>query len=53
MSHQWAQFDHHDMLSFKLTNDEQRKLISAWQQSESFDNVIIEAQQTQNIRQGI
>ena len=53
MRHQWAQFSHHDTASFKLTDDEERELISAWQQSESFDDVIIEAQQTQNIRQGI
>ncbi|WLG12813.1 hypothetical protein Q6344_09355 [Psychrobacter cibarius] len=53
MSHQWQAYDHHDTLTFRLTDDEERKLISAWQQSESFDDVIIEAQQTQNIRQGI
>lgn len=53
MRHQWQQFDHHDALSFKLTNDEERKLIAAWQQSESFDDVIIEAQHSQNVRQGI
>lgn len=53
MSHQWAQFDHHDTLSFKLTDDEERKLINAWQQSESFDDVIIEAQHSLNVRQGI
>ena len=51
MNHQWAQFDHHDTLSFKLTDDEERKLISAWQQSESFDDVIIEAQQAQGVAQ--
>lgn len=53
MSHQWAQFDHHDTLAFKLTDDEERKLINAWQQSESFDDVIIEAQHSLNVRQGI
>lgn len=53
MKHQWQQFDHHDTLSFKLTDDEQRNLISAWQQSESFDDVIVEAQHSQNVRQGI
>ena len=53
MSHQWAHFDHHDTLTFKLTDNEERKLIAAWQHSESFDDVIIEAQHSQNIRQGI
>ena len=53
MRHQWQQFDHHDTLSFKLTNDEERELIKAWQQSGSFDDVIIEAQNSQNVRQGI
>ena len=53
MKHQWQQFDHHDTLSFKLTDDEERELIESWQQSGSFDDVIIEAQQTQNVRQGI
>lgn len=53
MNHQWAQFDHHDTKQCLLSDDEQRALISAWQQSESFDDVIIEAQQTQNVRQGI
>lgn len=53
MRHQWPQFDHHDAtLSFKLTNDEERKTIAAWQQSESFDDVIVEAQQSMNIKQG-
>lgn len=37
----------------ELTDDEQRNLISAWQQSESFDDVIVEAQHSQNVRQGI
>lgn len=53
MRHQWAQFSHHDAPAFKLTDDEERELIKAWQQSGSFDDVIIEAQQTQNVRQGI
>ena len=39
-THQWQQFDHHDTLTFKLTNDQQRELIEAWQQSESFDDVV-------------
>lgn len=53
MNHQWAQFDHHDAPAFKLSNHEERELIKSWQQSGSFDDVIIEAQQTQNVRQGI
>ena len=51
MSHQWAQFDHHDTKQHTLTDDEERELISAWQQSGSFDDVIIEAQQAQGITQ--
>ena len=51
MIRQWQQFDHHDTLSFKLTDDEERKLINAWQQSESFDDVIVEAQQAQGVAQ--
>ena len=51
MNHQWQQFSHHDTLAWKLTDDEERKLIAAWQQSESFDDVIIEAQQAQGVRQ--
>ena len=50
MSHQWAQFDHHDTKQYLLSDDEQRALIKAWQQSGSFDDVIIEAQQTQNTK---
>lgn len=50
MRHQWAQFSHHDTLTFKLTDDEERELIQAWSQSGSFDDVIIEAQQTQGVR---
>ena len=51
MSHQWAQFDHHDTKQCLLSDDEQTALIKAWQQSGSFDDdVIIEAQQTQNIK---
>jgi len=53
MRHQWQQFDHHDTLAWKLTDDEERELIQAWKQSGSFDDVIIEAQQKQNVRQGI
>lgn len=50
MNHQWAQFDHHDKKQCLLSDDEQRALIKAWQQSGSFEDVIIEAQQTQNIK---
>ncbi|MGP5535333.1 hypothetical protein ACTXMF_12205 [Psychrobacter celer] len=49
MKHQWPQFDHHDTKRHTLTDDEERELISVWQQSESFDDVIIEAQQTQGV----
>ena len=51
MSHQWAQFDHHDTKQHALTNEQEKQLIAAWQQSESFDEVIIEAQQTQGVAQ--
>ena len=51
MNHQWQQFDHHDTKQCLLSDDEQRALISAWQQSDSFDDVIIEAQQTQGVAQ--
>ena len=51
MSHQWAQFDHHDTKRHTLTNEQEKQLIAAWQQSESFDEVIIEAQQTQGVAQ--
>ena len=53
MKQQWQQFDHHDTLAWKLTDDEERELIESWQPSDSFDDVIIEAQQTQNVRQGV
>lgn len=57
MKQQWPQFDHHDTLSFKLTDDEERELIESWQKHsdklQSFDDVIIEAQKTQNVRQGV
>ena len=51
MSHQWAQFDHHDTKQHALTNEQEKQLIAAWQQSESFDEVIIEAQQIQGVAQ--
>jgi len=50
MRHQWAQFDHHDTKQCLLSDDEAATLIEAWQQSGSFDDVIIEAQQTQNTK---
>ena len=49
MNHEWQQFDHHDTKQCLLTDDEERKLIQAWQQSESFDDVIVEAQQAQGV----
>ena len=51
MKHQWPQFDHHDTKQHTLTNEQEKQLIAAWQQSESFDDVIVEAQQAQGIRQ--
>lgn len=36
MNHQWQQFSHHDTLAWKLTDDEERELINAWQQSHIF-----------------
>ena len=51
MKHQWAQYDHHDTKQHALTNEQEKQLIAAWQQSESFDEVIIEAQQTQGVAQ--
>ena len=55
MNHQWAQFDHHSEKQCLLSDDEQTALIKAWQQSgsfkPSFDDVIIEAQQTQGVAQ--
>ena len=51
MKHQWQQFSHHDTKQHALTNEQEKQLIAAWQQSESFDDVIIEAQQTQGVAQ--
>lgn len=51
MNHEWAQFDHHSEKQCLLSDDEQTALIKAWQQSESFDDVIIEAQQVQGVAQ--
>ena len=48
MSHQWAQFDHHDTKQCLLSDDEQTALIKAWQQSGSFDDVITEIQGDRN-----
>lgn len=50
MRHQWAQFDRHDTKQHTLTDDQERELIEAWQQSGSFDDVIVEAQQTQSTK---
>lgn len=55
MSRQWAQFDHHDTQAHKLTDNQERELIEAWQQHsdklQSFDDVIVEAQRTQGVTQ--
>ena len=48
MSHQWAQFDYHSEKQCLLSDDEQRALIKAWQQSGSFDDVIAEIQGDRN-----
>lgn len=50
MSNEWQQFDHHDTQQCKLSDDEQKALIKAWQQSGSFEDTIKEAQQTQNTK---
>ncbi len=50
MNHQWAQFDHHSEKQCLLNDDEAATLIEAWQQSGSFDDVIVEAQQIQNTK---
>ena len=51
------QHDQHDTAHCQLTELQQAELIEQWQQSESFkpsfDDVIAEAQQTMNIRQGV
>ncbi len=52
MHHQWQQFDHHDTKRHTLTDEQERDLVAAWQQSESFDDVIIEAQKSMNLKQG-
>ena len=51
MKHQWPQFDHHDTKRHTLTDEQEKRLIAAWQQSEGFDDVIVEAQQEQGITQ--
>ena len=48
MSHQWAQFDHHSEKQCLLSDDEQRALIKAWQQSGSFENTIEEITSKEN-----
>lgn len=50
MKHQWLQFDHHDTKRHTLTDEQEKQLIAAWQQSESFDDVIVEAQKAQGVR---
>ena len=52
MRHQWPQFDHHDTKRHTLTDEQEKRLIAAWQQSEGFDDVIVEAQKSMNIKQG-
>lgn len=44
---QWSQYDHHDTKRCLLSDDEAATLIKVWQQSESFDDVVVEAQQAQ------
>ena len=54
MNHEWQQFDHHNTKQCLLSDDEERKLIELWQHSDklqSFDDVIIEAQQVQGVAQ--
>ena len=65
MKHQWAQFSHHDTLSFKLTDDEERELKRTQQlimshRDGSFDDLIAEMtadrhsqKSNNNARQGI
>lgn len=48
MSHQWAQFDHHREKQCLLSDDEQRELIKAWQQSGSFEDTIKEITSKEN-----
>ena len=53
MNHQWQQFDHHDTKQHALTNEQEKQLIAALRQSESLEDAIVEAQNSQNVRQGI
>ena len=48
MTKQWQQFDHHDTQQCLLSDDEQKALIKAWQQSGSFEDVIAEIQGDRN-----
>ena len=48
MNHQWQQFDYHSEKQCLLSDDEQRVLIKAWQQSDSFDDFIAEIQGDRN-----
>ena len=55
MSHEWQQFDHHDTKQCLLSDKQQAELIERWQQHsdklQSFDDVIVEAQQVQGVAQ--
>lgn len=55
-NHEWRQFDHHDTKRCLLSDKQQVELIEAWQQNsdklQSFDDVIVEAQKSMNIKQG-
>ena len=48
MTNQWPQFDHHDTQQCKLSDDEQKALIKAWQQSGSFEDTIKEITSKEN-----
>ena len=51
-----SQYSHHDTTRCLLSDKQQAELIERWQKYsdklQSFDDVIIEAQQTMNVRQG-
>lgn len=48
MTHQWPQFDHHDMQKCRLSDSEQQAVIEAYEaqnkDAQSFDDVINEIQ---------
>lgn len=54
MTH-YQQYSHHDTTRCQLSDKQQIELVATWQQHndklQSFDDVIIEAQQTQGIAQ--